>query len=109
MKTLEAWCKAKGYQGGTIWQMLEDVRRSAETLIPENNGPYSWGVREAIALRHGDNIMNYPVPVNSFVHDRSESVAIMEYLCGLFDVLEDNEFTTEGKPCDKYGNFAGEA
>lgn len=81
MKTLEAFCKARGYQGGHIFMMLEEI---SKLDINTNSTPYKWGVREAKALRYGWNIASYNVPVNSWEDNQST----LEYIRGLHDTLE---------------------
>lgn len=86
MKTLEAFCKAQGYQGGTIWQCLEAIGRYRESGETLNATVYAWGKRDGIAAREGGCIANYAVPHNSW--DLSDNKhCTMSYLAGLNEGL----------------------
>lgn len=80
IKVLEAYCKAKGYQGATIWQVLEDCSIFNPT-IDRKSDPYKWGYREGQAQSHGSFLGDYPVPVNSWSPTNNEST--LEYLAGI--------------------------
>jgi hypothetical protein len=88
IKALEAYCKAKGYRGGTIFQALEECSL-LNPKINRSTDPYKWGVREGMARRHGDFLGNYPVPVNSWVciSEEHRGDCTIEYIAGLNDGL----------------------
>jgi hypothetical protein len=90
IKTLESWCRAKGYQGGTIFMMLEDIEaQSRNGQVDKQSDCYRWGVREANGFEHGHNVASYSVPVNSWCDNAADirSRCTIEYLCGLNDTL----------------------
>lgn len=99
-KTLEAFLRARGYQGGHIFIMLEELN----TLpIKIGTDPYKWGCRDAERFEHGSNIASYPVPVNSW----EDSDSCLEYIKGLNDTIEkiqkEIEFAIESdSPVDPY-------
>ena len=83
MKTLEAYLVARNYAGGTIHQATRDLRTSKD--INMTTCVYGYGLREGVAKRHGNDIANYPIPVNSWDND---SEYTLSYLKGLLDGLE---------------------
>lgn len=94
IKVLEAYCKAKGYSGGTIWQVLEDCSALSET-INRTIDPYMWGVREGMALRHGSFLGDYPIPINSW-DSKDNQECTLAYIAGVeAGIMQAYTFTVE--------------
>lgn len=83
MKVLEALIRAYGWQGGTIHQAI-----TALPAGPKNETVYDWGYREGVNVRHGLNIGEYLVPVNSW-EPGDDALCVTSYVRGVLDGMDD--------------------
>lgn len=79
MRTLEAGIQALGWQGGTLYQVIEE----AELLVRDdkhNKSTYKYGYRDGNDYLWGAGIEQYSIPVNSW---DSDPICTLSFIAGL--------------------------
>ena len=89
MKVLEAYCKVAGWKGGTIHQVIEDVKTKILTEEVERClDVQKLGHDAGLVLLHGLDISQYPVPTNSWDKIDNHDCTV-NYIYGLLDGIWD--------------------
>lgn len=84
MKVLEAYCKAKGYQGGNIFMVLEECSNYYPVVYVKNSVYFQLGLLDGMMPSNGYNLASYNIP-EKILENKEGTI---EYIIGLSKGLD---------------------